>query len=171
MGILKRISIISLSIAKKTSQMWYMVASLSDASLVCPRSTFQFFEYWYLTNLSSRSILAWRLAFYVMAWSVWNIRNHIVFHQEVFDEYAYLKLFRYHYAWWMRKTFGDIAPTFIDISRCLNRVTSPLQRISPHYYISWSPPPNGIIKVNMNGSFNALNSQGVYINALINFYF
>lgn len=103
---------------QKTSLIWHKMVSFWDVSLVCPRSIFEFFEYWYYTNLLSRSILAWCVVFYAMAWSIWNVKNCIVFHQKIFDEYASIELFRYHYTWWVRKVLEDAAPIFVDISRC-----------------------------------------------------
>lgn len=107
---------------------------------------------------ASKSLLAWRMAFYATAWLIGNVRNHIIFHHEVFGEYTCLKLFCYHYAWWVRKTLEDFVSTIADISRCPSSVTSPPQRITPHTF--WSPPFIGTIKVNVDNCFTASNDQG-----------
>lgn len=86
-------------------------------------------------------------------------RNHIIFHQETFDEYVCLELFRYHFVWWVRKAIGDVVPTFSDISRCPSSVTSPPRWISLHYHISLSPLVVVTIMVNTDVFFTTSNSQ------------
>lgn len=98
-------------------------------------------------------------AFCAITWAIWNARNHSIFRHEAFDEYTCLEMFWYHFSCWVKKALGDTALSIVDISRCLGYVSTPPQHMSPSFHISWSLPPFGTIKVNINGSFNGSNGQ------------
>lgn len=99
-------------------------------------------------------MLAWRHAFYTFMWFIWIIRNCIVFHQEDFSDHACLKLFCYHFTWWVKRALGDTASSIADISKCSGNVSSPPAKVAPLHCISCCPPLVGNIKVNMDGSFS-----------------
>lgn len=84
---------------RRINPIWYKVVGLWDISLVCPQNIPRLFDYWFHTALTPRNILAWWVAFFAMMWSIWTVCNHIIFHQKAFDEYAWLELFWYQFAW------------------------------------------------------------------------
>lgn len=57
---------------------------------------------------------------------------------------------------------GDVAPSIFDLSWCLGNVIASPHRLSICRNAIWSPPPKGIIKVNMDRSYsNVDNRSGI----------
>lgn len=127
---------------KRISPIQYMMASFWDVSIMCLWSTPVFFENWYHIHLPSRSMLAWRLAFYTLPWLIWNVGTVS----------SSIKNFS--------TALGDNTLTITDIRRCPSSITSPPQQTTTHYHISWIPPLVSMIKINMNGSLMNTSNQG-----------
>lgn len=111
---------------------------------------------WLHTVLPVSSIEPWRLALFALAWTIWKMRNRVVFRHGTFDSGVCLELFWFHYAWWSRLAWGDCIISVSDVLRCLAGVTLPNHSAIARPSASWLPPCPNRIKVNVDGSFSSM---------------
>lgn len=88
--------------------------------------------------------------------------------QNSFDSQSCFDLFSYHFAWWSRTAWGGSIPSVSDIYRSPMVVLFAPQLMVFRPNISWTSPPQGIIKINVDGSFSksylASGTGGVFRN-------
>lgn len=77
--------------------LWYNISSIWDMSLVCPQYMPSLFDLWFQSYLPTHPVQPWRLAFYTFIWSIWTMRNKVVFCHETFKTQSYLDLFKFHF--------------------------------------------------------------------------
>lgn len=49
----------------------------------------------------------WKMAIMALAWSIWRIRNRVIFRMEAFSEEACFKLWQFDLAWWARAEWRE----------------------------------------------------------------
>ena len=61
--------------------------------------------------------LVWKMSFYAIIWSIWLLRNDMVFNGKVFDFVQIIDTFKFRLASWFKAKWFDSHYTILDIVR------------------------------------------------------
>ena len=120
---------------------------------------------WVMHNQPSRAIASWYYAlpvkagkevwfmsFFVISWSIWLMRNDMIFNGKVFDSRQIIDTIRLRIAWWFKAKWPDSVYSILDIVRFPNITQSPLKSRAVKNAALWKAPPLGSLKFNVDGS-------------------
>lgn len=152
----------------KKAMGWWGVVSCCNASIT------GWMDSWAGLCPSKSRSRAWNLVFFVVVWTIWEMRNDIVFNGKNIDQIKSLDSIKFRVVWWF-KNFGcgstvDTTLLLLDVEgRCVDSKLVKVGRPS-----SWSPPVDNDLLFNVDGSVHG-NSRlggigGVLRNAVGRFY-
>lgn len=82
-----------------------------------------------------------------------NIMNRVIFCQKSFDAIDTFELFKYHFAWWARTTWGGSVPVVTEIYHVPSLMVTHLNTPTLRPNIVWRPLSQDTIKINVDNSF------------------
>ena len=86
---------------------WVDCLSWWEVAWCCPRNVMDFYQAWNGVNLLGLEKKFWKTLFFSVVWSLWNIRNRVVF--EHASPYCNLKRRQVKHRWgyWIKSWLGD----------------------------------------------------------------
>ncbi|XVE89047.1 hypothetical protein DITRI_Ditri19aG0118600 [Diplodiscus trichospermus] len=92
------------------------------------------------------------MSFFVIVWSIWIHRNNIVFHGKRMGIVQVIDLIKIRIVSWVKAKWLEIGISQSDIARSLPTVSIPDKLAKVRRIVSWSKPPRGTVKFNVDGS-------------------
>ncbi|XVE84839.1 hypothetical protein DITRI_Ditri17bG0044900 [Diplodiscus trichospermus] len=94
----------------------------------------------------------WRLSFYSIIWSIWIMRNDMIFNRKLLDFQQLINGIKFRVASWARAKWSNIQYGVLDIVRFPQLVKTPdiVKAARPNQ--KWSRPQPGFLKFNVDGS-------------------
>ncbi|KAL4283563.1 hypothetical protein GQ457_16G029270 [Hibiscus cannabinus] len=132
---------------------WMQFAAFWGLSLVLPENPISFLYAWEGARHDVSSDSIWHLIPFVIIWSIWLTRNEIVFEKKKVDVSQILYVAKSRLAFWFKAKHPESVlsrediftdPLLADKSKNMGKSRSRL--------VSWSPPPSGTLKLNVDGA-------------------
>ncbi|KAL4280566.1 hypothetical protein GQ457_03G000290 [Hibiscus cannabinus] len=132
---------------------WMQFAAFWGLSLVLPENPISFLYAWEGARHDVSSDSIWHLIPFVIIWSIWLMRNEIVFEKKKVDVSQILYVAKSRLAFWFKAKHPESVlsrediftdPLLADKSKNMGKSRSRL--------VSWSPPPSGTLKLNVDGA-------------------
>ncbi|OMO81727.1 hypothetical protein COLO4_23441 [Corchorus olitorius] len=93
------------------------------------------------------------ILFFVAVWSIWLLRNDVVFNGKDVDDMQLFDLIRIRLAWWILAKWPEQPLSFQDLFRFpMEALTSATKERLVHTSLNWNPPNVGTLKFNVDGS-------------------
>lgn len=116
----------------------------------CPGSVRELLEEWpYLFHISDH--ILWELIPFSLLWAVWLGRNAVIFQNKDYDPVEIWDMHILRIVWWIKAwcetcsyRVNDFSENFIHI-----KISKSLQVVRKG---DWFPPPQGLVKFNVDGS-------------------
>ena len=102
-----------------------------------------------LPNKCSKEV--WIMAFYAIIWSIWLLRNNMVFNGKVFDFKQTIDTIKFCIASWFKAKWPDCSNTLMDVVRFPNAIEIPRVAKNAKKAILWASPPLDSLKFNVDG--------------------
>ena len=94
----------------------------------------------------------WKMAFFAIIWSIWLLRNDLVFNGKVFDFQQTIDIVKFRIASWFKAKWPNCPNTLLDVVRFPNTIQVSVAAKNVKKVSLWSTPPLGVLKFNVDGS-------------------
>ena len=93
------------------------------------------------------------MAFYAIIWSIWLLRNDMVFNGKVLDLRQLINTIKLRIAFWFKAKWPECEDSLMDVVRFPNVIKAPLKVKSAKEVILWKNPLLDSLKFNVDGSY------------------
>lgn len=131
---------------------WNELAKWWGLVWVLPSSIPHLFDQWPLFVIGKLQKQVWYMLFFAALWTIWLERNNIVFNDKEFSRGDLLPLIICRVSTWIKAKGLDIPYSFTDMLRSSEGLKRLSIATNPRKSVSWSSPPKGWIKWNVDGS-------------------
>ncbi|KAK8511783.1 hypothetical protein V6N12_000824 [Hibiscus sabdariffa] len=141
-------------------KLWMSFCAGLGLSSVWPKNPKLFMEAW--RDLCSSSFsMVWSFIPFAVIWTLWLFRNEIVFNSKCLDWLQLVFCSKFRLGSWVKAKFGECSLSldcivnnpFVVTNLCL--LPRPLASAQ-----SWSPPPHGFAKLNVDGALSSSREAG-----------
>ena len=94
----------------------------------------------------------WKMTFFSVIWSIWLMRNEMVFSSKVFDSKQLTDIIFLRVANWVKAKWPDSVESVLDIIRFPNLVKQPMRLKVVKKGLVWLPPASDALKFYVDGS-------------------
>ena len=94
----------------------------------------------------------WNMSFFAIIWSIWLLRNDMVFNGKDFDFMKIIDTIKFRLAIWLKAKWPDCPNTILDVVRLSNAIQVPIKVNNVKKAIIWKCPPLDSLKFNVDGS-------------------
>ncbi|XVF54250.1 hypothetical protein PTKIN_Ptkin05aG0165200 [Pterospermum kingtungense] len=133
-------------------KLWMYWSSCWGIYMCVPKDPFLFFLAWLDLLPAGMCKKIWNMLFYVYIWTIWVVRNDVVFNgglcvlDRIVDS-ATLKV-----AFWSKANWPCIPQGLMEIYRCPSLISIPGSANVKRKQVSWVCPPLGSLKFNIDGA-------------------
>ncbi|XVF83559.1 hypothetical protein PTKIN_Ptkin16aG0498800 [Pterospermum kingtungense] len=107
---------------------------------------------WHSLLPSSSGEIIWKISFYAILWSIWILRNEVVFKNKQLDFIMLIDLVKFRIIHWAKAKWPHIQIDSWSALNCLNKIQIPTKRVNPRPFSCWSCPSFGAVKFNIDGA-------------------
>lgn len=133
-----------------TWQLWCGVVNREDQMWCCPENLQNLMLEW--PGLCGKSdAQLWELIPYAMIWSIWLARNDQVFNNKAFPADLVWDLHVSRIVWWVKAKWKDCPYSVNDFMQNFGEVRFKAVKVRNRQN-EWTPPPEGVLKFNVDGS-------------------
>ena len=131
---------------------WMYCCSIWDVSWVIHNNPEVVLMAWQCALPRNRCSKAWKMAFFAIVWSIWLMRNDMVFNNKGFDLRQMVDNIKFRIASWFKAKWPRSNESISELIRYPNLISVPL-RVKPVRVVTmWIPPSRGYMKFNVDGS-------------------
>ena len=94
----------------------------------------------------------WKMSFFAITWSIWLMRNGIMFNGDVFDFEKIIDITKYRLASWFKAKWLDSPHSISDIIKFPKDISNSKEKIAVKRNFTWEPSPTEFMKFNVDGS-------------------
>ena len=125
---------------------WMYCCSIWDVSWVIHNNPEVALMAWQCALPRNRCSKAWKMAFFAIVWSIWLMRNDIVFNNKGFDLRQMVDNIKFRIASWFKAKWPRSNESISELIRYPNLISVPLRVKAVKVVTIWIPPPSGCMK-------------------------
>ena len=108
-------------------KIWMHCCSILGVVWVMHKQPTKAISSWVSTLPDNNGKEVWNMIFFVIIWSIWLMRNDMIFNGKASDFRQIIDTIRLRTAWWFKAKWPDNVNSILDIIRFPNNIQSPIK--------------------------------------------